>query len=210
MSVEHLAAVLHHSRAKGTHKLVLLGIANHQGDGGAWPSVYTLANYANVTERNVQKSLSWLVDHNELRIDRQAGGLPNMADHARPNRYEVLVTCPPWCDRSPQHRDTRRLGGPRNRQLALWKDPVSDATPPVGIDTPPVSDATSPPVSDATPEPSLEPSINAPRTSPAQVLDTRACVTCHHPQARCEAAQSHLNLEDTHAYQPRMVAHATG
>lgn len=158
MSVEALSVCLHHSKAKGTAKLVLLGIANHAGDGGAWPSVATLARYANVTERNVQKALGTLAGLGEVRVHVQQGGLGGVPDFTRPNRYDVLVMCPPWCDRSAQHRDTRKRAG---RQVALPVD-----KPGVDSDTPPpkqgyrVSDATPLPVSDATPEPSIEPGPN--------------------------------------------------
>ena len=133
MSVEHMAVVLHHSGSSGTAKLVLLGIANHDGDGGAWPTVRTLAKYANVTHRQVQKAVSQLVGLGELRVQVQAGGSNNYPDHARPNRYDVLVRCPPWCDRSPSHRDVRQ------QPDYLWIDPVTDWTPGVVGDTPPVS-----------------------------------------------------------------------
>lgn len=111
MSVEALAIVLHHSQARGTAKLVLIGVANHEGDGGAWPSVGTLATYANVSERSVQRALAELVDAGELAVEVQGGGLARTPDHERPNRYQVLVACPPWCDRTAQHRDTRRRPG---------------------------------------------------------------------------------------------------
>lgn len=173
MSVEHLAAALHHSRAKGTAKLVLLGIANHAGDGGAWPSVATLARYANVTTRNVTKALASLQSLGEIRIHYQAGGLADMADHRRPNRYDVLVSCPPWCDKTPNHRDTRPSAGP---QATLWINPPSQSTPPVGIDTPPLSHATGVPLSESTPKPSVEPSDNANASGPALTTD-RARVT---------------------------------
>ena len=130
MSVEHLAVVLHHSKAKGTAKLVLLGIADHQGDGGSWPSVSRLATYANVTERNVQKALSWLVSAGEVTIEVQAGGDHRIEDHQRPNRYEVLVTCPQHCDRTPQHRDTRKLAGPQLPALPVIHTGVDSDTPP--------------------------------------------------------------------------------
>jgi len=156
MSVEAMALVLHHSKATGTDKVILLGIANHMGDGGAWPSVATLARYANVTERNVQKSLGRLVRLGELAIDRQAGGTSKTRDHERPNRYDVLVACPWTCDRTMNHRP-RPLP---KAQADLWTNPPSPATPPVTDDTPsPVTDDT-PPVSPATPEPSREPSMN--------------------------------------------------
>lgn len=116
MSVEALAVVLHHSKAKGTAKLVLLGIANHQGDGGAWPSRATLAKYANVSESQVKRALQTLRGMGELVVHVQQGGLPGDEDYTRPNRYDVQVSCPPWCDRTTNHRDTRRRAG---RQLGL-------------------------------------------------------------------------------------------
>lgn len=104
MSVETLAVVLHHSRAAGTTKLVLIGIANHAGDGGAWPTVATLAKYANATERTVQRCIAELVKSGELRVDRQRGGVAYMVDSKRPNRYDVMLRCPQNCDRTTQHR----------------------------------------------------------------------------------------------------------
>lgn len=104
MSVEHVAVVLHHSRARGSDKVIIIGVANHAGDGGAWPSVNTLARYANVSPRAAQDALRRLERMGELRTRRQAGGTPDTPDHRRPNWYEVLVTCPPECDRTPRHR----------------------------------------------------------------------------------------------------------
>lgn len=103
--------VLHHSRAKGTAKLVLVGVANHDGDGGAWPTVATLARYANVDVRTTQRALVKLQQLGELDVDQQGGGLAGTADCDRPNLYHVKVRCPTWCDGTPQHRDMRRLSG---------------------------------------------------------------------------------------------------
>lgn len=137
MSVESIAIALHHSRATGTAKLVLIGIANHDGDGGAWPSVSTLARYANVTPRNVQKALDKLEQLHEVRRMIQAGGTQETANHERPNRYLFTLQCPPDCDRSTHHR-TRRQPAPM-----LDIDPLSETTPPVGNDTrPPVGNDT--------------------------------------------------------------------
>lgn len=203
-----MAVVLHHSRAKGTAKLVLLGIANHQGDGGAWPSVETLARYANVDGRAVQKCLTKLVSSGELRREVQAGGLADMDDHARPNRYEVLVKCPPWCDHTPQHRDTRKLSG---RQGSLWKNPLSARTPGVHTDTPPLSTGTPAPLSARTPEPHPEPGANkvgALTTDRARVqppANWRPCDECSQPQRECERRQTKLAPEDQHQYRPRQL-----
>jgi hypothetical protein len=132
MSVEAMAVVLHHSRASGTTKLVLLGIANHAGDGGAWPTVGTLAKYANVSERAVQQAIGKLVKLGELSVARQAGGLGYLKHYERPNRYDVLVTCPATCDRSMNHR---QRAYPQARQLTLipsdsaTSDPVKQGSP---------------------------------------------------------------------------------
>ena len=141
MSVEHLAIVLNHSQATGTAKVLLLGIANHAGDGGAWPSIRTLTRYAGVDERNVRRALRQLEELGELRIAVQSGGSDRLPSYRRPNRYEVLVRCPRWCDRSAQHRDARQV------DLDLWEDegtpwrqrpptPGNSAPPPPGVSAP--------------------------------------------------------------------------
>lgn len=194
MSVEAMAAVLHHSRAKGTAKLVLLGIANHEGDGGAWPSVATLATYANVTDRNVQKAIDGLVSKGELRRDVQAGGPAGMEDRHRPNRYHVLVQCPPWCDRSTAHRDTRQ---------PLWITGVSDATSGVDSDTPPPSDTTPPPPSLATPKPSTQPDPPSLGTAPQERGGW--CDVCSLAPDLCYRSQLVLTPEARHPYTPAGV-----
>lgn len=172
MSVEAMALVLHHSRAKGTSKLVLLGIANHSGDGGAWPTVATLAHYAGTGERQVQKVLRELVGLGELAVYVQQGGLAGMHPAARPNRYEVLVVCPPGCDGTSNHR-VKPYERPADPTLWITpSDPVSSGTPGVLQDTPPLSSGTPGGVSSGTPEPSLEPSSTPVETS--QVTTDRA------------------------------------
>lgn len=99
-----MAIALHHSRAKGAGKLVLLGIANHDGDGGAWPAVATLAKYACVTPRQVQKLVGELERLGEVQRLVSAGGTHSTADHLRPNLYKFKLTCPHGCDRSSNHR----------------------------------------------------------------------------------------------------------
>lgn len=196
--------VLHHSRASGTRKLVLLGIANHLGDGGAWPAVTTLARYANVNERNVQRAIEWLVSKGELRVDVQQGGDRATADHRRPNRYDVLVECPTYCDRSTQHRDTRKRGT-GTRQLALSTG-VAPASPhaQVGVaHTPPVG------VAPASPEPSLEPVPTQGAASTTGHARELSCLECSAPsRSVCEQRQAKLAPADRHPYLPR-TPHAT-
>jgi hypothetical protein len=161
MSVESLAIVLHHSQASGTDKIVLIGIANHDGDGGAWPAVSTLARYANVDVRTVQRSLQRLIDLGEVSREVQGGGTRNMNDYSRPNRYELLVSCPQGCDRSTAHR-------------------VTQASPPDAGVTPPGDVSVTPPPTQASPKPSLNHPSNSDEssfvsTSPA---DEGKCFAC--------------------------------
>ncbi|MFI7587886.1 helix-turn-helix domain-containing protein [Spongisporangium articulatum] len=104
MSVEAISLALHHSRATGTVKLVLIGIANHEGDGGSWPSIATLARYANASERTVQRAIRQLEELGEVVVAIQAGGLADLDHRYRPNRYEVTLRCPPDCDGTTRHR----------------------------------------------------------------------------------------------------------
>lgn len=91
MSIEIMTAVLKHSKAHGRAKLVLLGIANHQGDEGAWPSIATLATYANASERSVKRDIQELIQLGELIVEVNAAPV---GGQYRTNRYWVLVEQP--------------------------------------------------------------------------------------------------------------------
>lgn len=146
-----MAIALHHSRAKGTAKLVLLGIANHDGDGGAWPAVKQLAKYAGVDPRNVQRAIEQLEKLHEIRRHVQAGGDHRFAPHERPNRYSFLLRCPVDCDRSSQHRM------PKDAPAVLPMDDMAE-----GVAQASPGDATAGGgVAQASPKPSL----NHPNTS---------------------------------------------
>jgi Helix-turn-helix domain len=140
MSVEKIAAVLHHAPIGGTAKLLLIGIANHEGDGGAWPAMSTLARYAGVTERNAQKMMRRLTEQGMVELVEREGYT---------SLYRTLIECPAGCDRTTSHRLT----------------PVASDTPvafdtPVGSDTPPGVGSDTPPLSPATPEPSYNRHMN--------------------------------------------------
>ena len=101
MSAEAVTVVLHHSKAEGTAKLVLWGIANHHSDSGAWPAIATLAKYAAVSERRVQQIIRELATLGEIYIEEQ-GGLGQ--NQYKTNRYHILIQCPGDCDGSLQHK----------------------------------------------------------------------------------------------------------
>jgi AraC-like DNA-binding protein len=148
-----MAAVLHHSRATGTDKLVLVGIANHAGDGGAWPTIETLARYANATERTVQRSVQRLAKSGELAIYPQQGGRHDLPAWRRPNRYDVLVSCPRECDRTVNHRCRPKPQAPAD----LWIDGVTPTSPHDASVTRGVTPTSPDGVTPTSPKPSLEP-----------------------------------------------------
>ncbi len=71
MSIEVMNAVWQHSRADGRARLVLLAIADHQGEIGAWPSIARLAKMVNSSERSVQRDISYLQSIGELKVELQ-------------------------------------------------------------------------------------------------------------------------------------------
>lgn len=109
MSTQEMTAVLHHSRATGTDKVVLMGIAYHMGkDGlnGCWPSQGTLAEYANVSVRQVRRSIDHLVELGELEVEIHGAWMKG--SQAQTNVYYLANLCPDWCDGTLNHRRSVR------------------------------------------------------------------------------------------------------
>jgi len=71
MSIEVMNSVWRESKAIGRARLVLLAIADHQGELGAWPSLATLAKMVNASERSVQRDIEYLVELGELEVHYQ-------------------------------------------------------------------------------------------------------------------------------------------
>lgn len=126
MSVEAIAIVLNHSKARGAAKIVLMGIANHinPDNDGAWPSQAKLASYANVSDRAVRDAVDALVQLGELRYETAAGVSKSQY---KPNRYWLTLSCPQDCDGTTNHRPRVEVsdiqGG--SFQQSGWK-PASD------------------------------------------------------------------------------------
>lgn len=98
----------HHSAAPTqTTKLILIKIADMDGDGGAWPSMETLANAAMVTKDAARKAVRQLEKLGEIRTHLNEGGGIRTQKHMRTNVYEFLLQCPWYCDNSAAHRDLR-------------------------------------------------------------------------------------------------------
>lgn len=125
MSIEKMTTVLYHAKVGGSAKLVLLGIANHEGDGGAYPAVDTLARYANIDRRQTQRILRGLEDKGLLVSTMRFGSS---------TLYRVAVQCPENCDRSTNHRLLDR-GGVDDTPLTIRGG--VDVTPRGGVDDTP-------------------------------------------------------------------------
>jgi len=103
MSSEAMSAVLHHSQASPHAKLVLMAIAYHENETGAWMSQATLARLCNMSERTVRRHIAELRDLFEIDIIHDGG----QGHGARvTNRYFIILDCPEGCDRSFSHKET--------------------------------------------------------------------------------------------------------
>jgi hypothetical protein len=89
MSVEMISLVLNNSRAEGRAKLVLIGIANHHGDNGAWPSIATLAKYANSSERSIKRDLQYLQELGEISVEINGS---DFGGQYKTNKYWIILS----------------------------------------------------------------------------------------------------------------------
>lgn len=88
MSIEVINAVWKHSISVGRARTVLLAIADHQGEIGAWPSLATLARMVNASERSVQRDIEYLQEIGELEVHYQQAPTKN---HYKSNLYFVRL-----------------------------------------------------------------------------------------------------------------------
>lgn len=86
MSIEVMNAVWSQSKSEGRARLVLLAIADMQGELGAWPAVSTLARMVNASERSVKRDIKALQELGELIVHSQDAPVDSQY---RPNRYFV-------------------------------------------------------------------------------------------------------------------------
>jgi len=86
MTIKIMNEVWTSSKSEGRARLVLLAIADQQGELGAWPSIATLAKRANASQRSIKRDLAELENLGELIIERQAG--EGFAQY-KTNRYWV-------------------------------------------------------------------------------------------------------------------------
>jgi hypothetical protein len=88
MSIETMNSVWRNSKSTGRARLVLLSIADHQGELGAWPSIETLAMMVNSSPRSVQRDIQDLIKLGELEVEFRSA--PTYGPY-KANRYWVKL-----------------------------------------------------------------------------------------------------------------------
>ena len=120
MSLEAVAAVLHHSTSTGTSRAVLTALAWHLGDDpeeGCYPSQSRLAKLSGCSVRQVQRNLQKLVELGEIEMSHH-NGIGYRFDRIT-NRYWINVECPEGCDSSLSHNLRGVKKGKTGRRLRL-------------------------------------------------------------------------------------------
>jgi hypothetical protein len=120
MSLQAVAAVLHHSTSTGTARAVLTALAWHLGDDpeeGCYPSQTRLAKLAGCSVRQVQRNLQKLVELEEIEMS-QHNGVGYRFDRIT-NRYWITLDCPEGCDGSLSHNLRGVKKGRTGRHLRL-------------------------------------------------------------------------------------------
>lgn len=102
MSIAALTLSMYHSRATYSTRLVLIAIANFEGENGAYPSHETIGRLAGgLNRRTVQRAIDELISLGELTEIRR-DGITNL--------YKVSISCPDECDRTSNHREKKGGG----------------------------------------------------------------------------------------------------
>ncbi len=171
MSIRSIERVLNHSRSTGTARLVMICIADHDGDGGSWPLISTLAKNANVSERSVQRAISELVAMGELVVHANAGGKKEWREDRRPNCYEIIINerevgmSDGVTQSSPREADGVTQSSPREADGVTLVAERGDKQGMNGVTT------VSPPYKEQPSiEPSIEPGVATATTPTAQAL----------------------------------------
>lgn len=124
MSVESISRALWVPGLVPSEKLLLVGIANHDGDGGAWPAVATLSAYVGCSDRRIQQVLARLVTAGLISVDHNAGGSAHTRSDRRPNRYILHLPTVDKCRNgvkpvSPRTADGVKSGASRGEILVV-------------------------------------------------------------------------------------------
>lgn len=128
MSIEHYDAVLAHSRAEGSARLVMLALAHRMNPAThfAWPSIDLLMHETRLSERAIRGAFTTLVQLGELTRDTRDG-----------NRgFSFTLQCPDGCAGDRNHaRNLSELRTTRRAHTTARKR-AQRATPPTPLEAP--------------------------------------------------------------------------
>jgi hypothetical protein len=126
MSISALTLALYHSEATYSNRLVLIAIANFEGEHGAYPSLETIGRLAGgINRRTVQRAIDSLVESGELTEVRREGVT---------NLYRITIACPDDCDGTSQHRK-KKGGGVQTTRRQFVREGVTSDTQGDGVQT---------------------------------------------------------------------------
>lgn len=102
MSISALTLSLYHSKATYSTRLVLIAIANFEGEYGAYPSHETIGRLAGgLNRRTVQRAIDDLIELGEITEIRR-DGITNL--------YKISIACPDECDGTTNHKRKKGSG----------------------------------------------------------------------------------------------------
>lgn len=101
MSYPAVAAVLHHSRASTSSRLVLVTIAYFESDTGAWPSQETISKMTGLSIRSIKRAIKELAELHELDVISDGG---DSYGARKTNRYFIILDCPEDCKGDLSHK----------------------------------------------------------------------------------------------------------
>lgn len=151
MSVESIGRALNLTDEALTtsERFVLVAMANHDGDGGCWPAIATLARYTGLSERQIQRCITALEAAGYVTRHIGEGGTQHTRNDRRPTRYTLHL-----------RGDTHVAPSPNGVTSTTQRGDTHDANG----------------VTPTSPEPSYEPSLE-PSAAAAADDSTRAPLT---------------------------------
>jgi hypothetical protein len=126
MSISALTLALYHSKATYSNRLVLIAIANFEGENGAYPSLETIGRLAGgINRRTVQRAIDSLVELGEV-VEVRRDGVTNL--------YKITLACPDDCDGTSHHRK-KKGGGVQTTPVQIVQEGAAISTLGGGVQT---------------------------------------------------------------------------
>lgn len=146
MSISLMTAAFK-TRMHSTHKFVLVALCDNANDQGeCYPSIAMLCEKTSLSDRAVQKSIAYLVEHGYVRRDARSGR----------SNYFYIAQASSWQPVTPEARAPRTMRTPNKLRPA----PEPDAPPPANVVRPTSARGSPITVMEPPMEPPMEPSGN--------------------------------------------------